>query len=291
MENFYQNIERYLLGELAGSDLTAFENALQSNADLARSVAHHREMMQRLDAMRVRNKVKSSIIPHRAKSVAMYTSRKFWSLAASLVVLLAAILFFTQPARTHQEIAENESPTILPDTIITPKVETPNPLPDKPQAYQSREKSLKNPKLIALAREYLVQPSQTLVRDASQPDGDTSSKTPAQLAAVAFEKRKFRLATEILKEDSQVLEDENARFIRASARFNIGQISGAAKDFEALKTSFQYQHEARWNFLLCQMAVGNMTTSRTLLAEMVEEKDFPFRAKAVELEGKLLKFR
>lgn len=291
MENFYQNIERYLLGELTESEQIAFENALQSNADLARSVSQHREMMQRLDALRVRNKVKLAITPHRAKSAAMYTNRKFWALAASLVVLLAAIWFFNQPARTNREIVENMPPTVLTDTLKTPTGKPPNPIPDKPQANQSKEKLLKNPQLIAQAREYLVQPSQTLVRDVTQPEGEMSPKTPAQLAADAFEKRNFRLAADILKEDSRVMEDEDARFIRASARFIIGQFAGSAQDFEALKTSFQYTHEARWNFLLCQMAVGNMTTSRTLIAEMVEEKDFPFRAKAVELEGKLLNFK
>ena len=63
--------------------------------------------------------------------------------------------------------------------------------------------------------------------------------------------------------------------------------AGAAKDFDALKDSFQFRHEARWNFLLCQIALGNMEISKVLLAEMVTDQDFPFRAKAMELSGKL----
>lgn len=287
MENCYQNIERYLLGELTESELSTFERALQSDVELAKSVAHHREMMQRLDALRLRNKVKSARTPKVMKAGAMYVNRKIWALAASLVVLMAAIWFFNLPVKTNQEIVKNEYPTVLPDTLKIPTGETPNPIPDKPPANPSTEKSQKNPQLIALASKYLLPPPQTLVRDATQPEGGMSAKTPAQMAAEAFEKRDFRLATEILKEDGQVLEDEEARFIRASARFKIGQITGAAKDYEVLKTSFQYKHEARWNFLLCQIALGNKGTAQSLLAEITAEPDYPFRDKALKLEGEI----
>ena len=112
-------------------------------------------------------------------------------------------------------------------------------------------------------------------------------KTPVQLAAAAFESNNFRLAADLLKDDKYVLEDEDARYIRANARFALGQFAGAAKDFDALKDSFQFRYEARWNFLLCQIALGNMEISKVLLAEMVTDQDFPFRAKAMELSGKL----
>ena len=51
MDKFYENIERYLLGELTGNELRDFENALQSDPTLAKSVAQHKELMQRLDAL------------------------------------------------------------------------------------------------------------------------------------------------------------------------------------------------------------------------------------------------
>lgn len=287
MENFNQNIERYLLGELTESELGAFEKALESDVDLAKSVAYHREILLRLDALRLRNKVKSAIILPPGKSAGMYINRKFWAMAASLLVLLVAIWFIKQPVKTKQEVVENERPIVSPQTLKMPSVETPNPFPDRPKANQPKEKVLKNPQLIALAAELLEQPAQTLVRDATQPDGETALKTPAQLAAEAYEKRNFRLTAEILKEDSQVLSDENARFLRASARFNIGQFDGAAKDFEALIKSFQYMHEARWNYLLCQIALGNSGIAKAMLAEIIAEPDFPFRAKALKLEEKI----
>lgn len=61
MENFYEKIERYIHGELEGGALTDFENALKTDTELVQSVARHREMIQRLDALRLRKKVVSAL--------------------------------------------------------------------------------------------------------------------------------------------------------------------------------------------------------------------------------------
>ncbi|MBP6809877.1 MAG: hypothetical protein KA138_00040 [Saprospiraceae bacterium] len=287
MENFHQNIERYLLGELVGSELSEFKNALQSDATLAKSVAQHQEMLQRLDALRLRNKVKAAIEAPQATSVAMYSSRKFWAMAAALTVLVAAIWFFNRPTQPNSGIVEAPSQKSSTDTLKTPPSELPNPAPNKPQANKQIERPKEPSRLIALAREFQEMPDQTFVRGVTQVEANLSQKTPVQLAAAAFESNNFRLAADLLKDDKYVLEDEDARYIRANARFALGQFAGAAKDFDALKDSFQFRHEARWNFLLCQIALGNMEISKVLLAEMVTDQDFPFRAKAMELSGKL----
>ncbi|MFN0176043.1 MAG: hypothetical protein ACKVU0_15435 [Saprospiraceae bacterium] len=287
MGNFYQNIEPYLLGELTGSDLTEFENALQSDAALAKSVAQHQEMLQRLDALRLRKKVKAAIAAPEETSVAMYSSRKIWAMAAALTVLVAAIWFFNQPAQTNSGIVEIQPQKSQNDTLKTPPSEPLNPTPGIPQANKQRESPKEQSKLIALAQDFQERPDQTFVRGVIQAEGDLNQKTPAQLAAAAFESNNFRLAADLLKDDKYVLDDEDARYIRANARFAIGQFAEAAKDFDALKDSFQFRHEARWNFLLCQIALGNMEISKVLLAEMVTEQDFPFREKALELAKKL----
>ncbi len=287
MEIFYQNIERYLLGELTGNDLSEFENALQSHTALAKSVTQHREMMQRLDALRRRSKVKAAIAPQSAKPAAMYANRKFWAMAASLIVLAAAIWFFNQPAQTNSGLVENKPQKPQTDTLTTPPNETPISTPDVPQANKPREKPMEQARLIALARIFQELPSQTFVRGAAQTAGDISQKTLAQLAAEAFDSNNFRLAAELLKDDKQVLQDEDARYIRANARFHIGQFAESANDFDALKDSFQFKHEARWNFLLCQIALGKTEQAKVLLLAMIAEQDFPFRAKALELKGEL----
>ncbi len=280
MENFYEKIEDYLLGELSVNEKTAFENALQSDVALAQSVAQHREMIQRLDALRLRNKVKSAIGPEGAKSQLGYSSRLILILIALFALLTAVFWFFN---RQDEHAQDNQPATTPTETPATPSNETPSPKPEEP--LPAKEK-IKPAQLIAMAREFHERPSQSFVRDASQGNGDSSPKTPFQLAAAAFEQKNYGLVADLLKAEDQVKED-NARFLRASARFEIGQVAGAAQDFDALKNSFQFKHEARWNFLLCQIALGNTDQAKTLLDKMVTDKDFPFHAKALELKRKI----
>lgn len=284
MENFDQNIERYLLGELPEAELAAFENALQSDAGLARSVVQHRELMQRLEALRLRNKVKTSMEPQHATSVPIYADRNFWAMAAILILVSAAIWFLNQPNDTKTQRVQNPPEILQKDTFKTP----PNviPVPKLNQAVQDRTIE-KAAQLIALAREFHEQPSQNLVRGAAKQEGDPSPKTILQMAAEAFFAKNYRLAADLLKDDIQVRQDDSARYLRANARFNTGQFAGAAKDFDALKDSFQFNHEARWNFVLCQFAMGKMEKAQTLLAQMIKEQDFPFRDKAIKLNARI----
>lgn len=284
MENFDQNIERYLLGELPEAELAAFENALQSDAALVKSVAQHREIMDRLDALRLRKKVKASMEPSSARIVPMYADRNFWAMAASLILISAAIWFFNQPNRTSTQMVKNDPETITSDTFRTPPNVIPVPKPNEAVPDKTIEKGAQ---LIALAREFHEQPSQTLVRGAAQPEGDSSPKTTVQKAADAFYAKNYRLAADLLKDDIQVRQDDSARYLRANARFNTGKFAGAAKDFDALKDSFQFNHEARWNFVLCQFAMGKMEKAQTLLAQMIKEQDFPFRDKAIKLNARI----
>ncbi len=288
MENFYQNIERYLLGELVDGELTAFENALQSDAALSKSVAQHREMMQRLEALRLRNKVKSAISSEPPRPIQHNTQRVFMAITVLVVLLAVALWISRQSFQSGSEKAEDLPQTIHSDTLNAPPDPIPVPIAEQNQPNKPTEKPDKAPKLMALAREFHEQPAQTFVRDATKAAGDPSQKTPVQRAAEAYYNQNFRLAVELLKDDKLVLQDEGARYLRANARFNIGQFAGAAKDFDALKDSFQFKHEARWNFLLCQIALGNMDRAKALLAEMMEEESFPFHAKAVELNGKII---
>lgn len=281
MENHYEKTERYLHGELEGPDLTAFEKALQTDAALARSVEQHRAMIQRLDALRLRKKVATVLGSEVTK---VWPNRMFWVLAVLLGLLIAAFWVFKPDGPPKTSPVENQAPSLPADPTIAAPVKTPaDPLPEN--ASDNKPASDKT-RLIALARAYQEQPSQTFVRDAAQGHTDPAPKTLTQQAAEAYYKQNFRLAVDLLKDDKQLEEDDSARFIRANARFNIGQFAGAAKDFDALKDSFQFRHEARWNFLLCQIALGNMKTAKTLLAEMVAEEDFPFRVKALELKEK-----
>lgn len=279
MEKFYQNIESYLLGELSPSDLAAFEKAVQADAALASSVELHRDLQQRLEALRLRNKVKASLEGQAGQA------RSGWVLAAIVTItsLLAISLWIVnRPDKTIPEILEQHPPMLSPDTLKTRR-ETPPP----PIAEEPREKLQENSRWIALAREMQERPSQTMVRDALPSDSSTEIKTPLETATEAFFAQKFQLAANLLHNDNLVKEDDIARFVRASARFNIGQYASAASDFDALGNSFQFKHEARWNFMLCQLALGKLSRSKALLDNMAADADYPFRDKALALQKKL----
>ncbi|MFN0034544.1 MAG: hypothetical protein ACKVUS_05710 [Saprospiraceae bacterium] len=296
MENYHEKVEGYLLGELSEHERAAFETRLQADAILAKSVEQHREMMYRLDALRMRAKVKSVLLETSsggAKTTQIFASRSFWAMAATLVLLAAAVLFFRSPStKTKSEVVGNQSPMVTPETSFENKNatqnETPAPQQSKPQTAKPIENTnKKSAQLLALARKFHIQPSQAFVRSAVEKEGGTSLKTPAQLAAEAFEQKNYRLAAKLLQEDKMVGADETTRFLRASARFQIGQFASAALDFDALRNSFQFKHEARWNFLLCQIAVGKTKLAKALLAEILADEDFPFHSRAVELNTAL----
>lgn len=281
MENPYEKIEGYLLGELTEHEQTAFEHALQTDAALSRSVAQHREMMQRLEALRLRKKVEWAREADRAKPMG---KRIALSLAVLLVLLAAAIWFLNQPSQTTPEIKENPSPAVKPENFAGQQPmaqnETPAPKPNTPQLPKANEKSARH---LALAREYHIQPTQTFVRDAV----GASDASLFRLAAEAYQNKKYRLALDLLQQRALKVQDEEAVFLRAHTHFQLRQFVSAAKDFEVLKNSFQYQHEARWNFLLCQIAMGKMEQAKKLLSQMAAAEDFPFHANAIELKRKL----
>lgn len=278
MDDFYQKIERYLLGELSEPEQAAFENALQADAALAQSVAQHREMMQRLEALRLRNLVKSTTI----KQTNSITTRKpkllYWMVAVSLLVLATTFWYFNRSVE--------QPPPAPPANLPVPTTQTPVEKKQTPAPEQPKEKLEAKPNLIALAREFQEKPSQSLVRDAAQ-TSNPATQTTTEQATEAFFNKNYRLAAQLLQDDQIVLPAEELRFIRASARLNAGQFEGAAADFDALKGSFQFKHEARWNFLLCQLALGKNKEASILLQAFADDADFPFRQKALELRSKL----
>jgi len=283
MEQAHQNIESYLNGDLSELELIEFEHALQSDASLAESVAQHREMMRRLDALRIRNKVKAAARTQRQTGQARYVQRKYWALAASLVLIAAAVWFFYQ--QVNPERSDWVDKPVPPNTT-----EQPVPIPETAPADQIPDTSPdskpddKRPRQLALAREHILLPSSTMIRDAAQQSDVSAPKTIAQQAAEAFEKQQYRIAANLLKNDPVVEQDDALRFLRANARFQIGEFAKAALDFEALQQSFQFKHEARWNAMLCLLAQGKSAEAKHLLDAMLQETDFPFQEKAKHLK-------
>ena len=62
MELFFNDIESYVQGELTGQKLTDFEAALASDVLLQAAVLEHRELVRRLEGIRLRNAVKTNML-------------------------------------------------------------------------------------------------------------------------------------------------------------------------------------------------------------------------------------
>lgn len=295
MKNFDEKIEPYILGELPENESKGLEQAMQEDPLLAKSVADHRLIMERLEALRLRKKVKQAL----AKSsnrvsgpLPVMRERVVWAIAATLVLLVSALWFFNQKADPEApKMADKPAvPTEITQPPVNPpvektvdQVEIPSKIEDAPAPKNTENRR----RLLALAEQFHENPSGSSIREAVEMADSSSSRTIKQTALEAFEQRQFAYCARLLRPDSLVAGDDLTRNIRANARFQIGQYISAASDFKQLQKSFQFKHDARWNFLLCQLALGNMSAVRPLLAAMLADPDFPYHKNAVELSRML----
>lgn len=128
MDQFYNNIEAYVNGELEGNALQEFESAMTSDTALQQAVAQHREMVARLGALRLRQTVKKNLVRPSEAGVSFTISRRLLAAAASLVLVAAAVYFWLQTPKPDKPDIAGPAP-IVPDTSAV--VETP-PTPDSP---------------------------------------------------------------------------------------------------------------------------------------------------------------
>jgi thioredoxin-like negative regulator of GroEL len=232
-------------------------------------------MLLQLNDLRIRQKIKSIVretSAERSKTQSLLSSPTIWALAASLVLLAAAIWFFRPiPSAPIDPMAQQPTPiqpTTQPPVTITPKPSLPNPAPSTNTQKQ---------RLIALAQRYDMPPQQSFIRDASQA---TNTPSPLESAAQAYERGDYRAALQLLQ---NIAKNEDLRFLRGHVQFRLGQFRGAARDFSALADSFQFRHEARWQAVLCQIALGDVVAAKAALRTMADDSDFPFKEKAAEL--------
>lgn len=295
METYFDMVEDYVLGTLSPHDKTAFEDALQNDASLAAYLRQFQEMQQRLEIYRIRSGVHTALkeAPQQQLKVGWRNNRFAWAAAASIVLLIASVWIIFKPTSS---IDQNQYTLTSPTAPVAPKDQTDHPTDppptddvqknpeNTPVAAKGNDKS----RFIALANTYYTAPSGSGFRDISD-DPSPVQKSPVQVAIEAFEAKKYGDVSRLLSADSLVVNDELARYVRAHARYKTGQFTSASHDFEALKDSFQYQYEARWNLLLCWVAIGKGKDAETqkLLSEIVGDPDFPHREKARQLADSL----
>lgn len=288
MTNFYDKIEDFLLGDLPDEERVAFETALQSDAELAKAVAQQQTMMQRLDALRLRKKVQSVLEEDRIRPRGGIAKRVVWTIAV-LLVLLAAAFWVFKPSPSLPKTEETNPESVPPKPEVPKEIlagkESVNPTQGSADSNKTNNApKAQSAKLLAVAHRYHIEPGMSAIRD-----GSDKALTPLQKAQSAYKEQQYVQVLKLLSEDNFTAEDEEARMLRAGALFNTGQFAAAARDYEALKNSFQFKQEARWNNLQCQLALSNLPVARVMLREMLADPDYAFRAKALELKN-ILKF-
>ena len=285
MKNFTEWIDPYLNNELSESERTEFEAALAQNPALAEELAQHAALQQRLEGMRIRQKVANALlhIPPPPRQL-WYTKPRNWLLPFFflLLAILSGWYFFVRSTpKTQTNIPQ--TPAQDRQQEKTPAPQQPDTLP--PTTLPMAEKKAAHPSksYLALARVYQQEPAVGYVRSATP----NTLPTPVQLALNAYEQKQYQRVIELLNSETQVDTDEMALFLRASAHMRLANWNAAARDFATLNNSFQYRHEARFNQVLCQLNGSKSTVARKKLQEMANSTDFPFHQQAAEILKKL----
>lgn len=140
MMDYTTQIESFILGELDGAEREAFIEAMRHDPALAEEVERQRELMARLDGMRLREHIrrnKSDLKPFRRVSWPMWIG-----IAASLTMLLVCLVWIfrkypaatlEEPQYTQREPYDETSP-VEPQIKVSPDLtldETPGESRDK----------------------------------------------------------------------------------------------------------------------------------------------------------------
>ncbi|MEM9820563.1 MAG: hypothetical protein AAF985_05805 [Bacteroidota bacterium] len=150
MEEFYSQIDAYLQGSLQGEERTAFEQQMQSDADLSRAVEEQRKAMQLLDIVHnsrlkanlqeIHQNVVKKEPPTTPKSKG---ASKWWGLLVVLALLLALFYFWKNQSSPQEgsppdpKILYAEYHETYPVRIASRSQDTDPRLVEASQAYQS----------------------------------------------------------------------------------------------------------------------------------------------------------
>lgn len=273
MDTYFNQIEAFLDGELNSADAAAFEQAMRSNPELKQAVDQQRMLQQRLLGLQMRKKVAAAL----NDTPPVAPKKNYLGVWITALALAGMALWALWPA---QHLPSPDQPTPpLPTETAPSSSPTATPLPDARPV--PRQKPTQGTRVMALAQSYMVAPPDELIRATSAKE---PSDSPLQKASNAFARGEYALTCTLLQ--GEIL-PESSTFLRACACFKIGQYKEASADFKTLENSFQYQYEAKWNRLLCEMALGNQRFVQKDLERMVADKDFPFNALAKRLKKAL----
>lgn len=284
----YQNIERYLSGDLSVSEKEIFEKSLLSDPKLAEAVDQHQQMIERLDGVRLRKKVQENILSQTTYPKTGITALGFLVIAASITLLiLTAWFLFKSENEVTPFPQENSNPSII-DSIyekrmIPIKVDT-SGNPKNNEIQDTTVKSIPSARFLTLANAFLIFPTMGINRNITEPEKNKDVFTEAM---ELYNKKEYQKALNIIMLKNSHNPQEEEIFLKAHIYFQLMKFDLASNHFTKLTESYQFKYEANWNYLLCQLALGKLTKVNLILDKIIADKDHPFHDKAIELKTKL----
>ncbi len=290
----YNDIERYIRGELSGEALEAFERQLQEDAELAQEVRLNKELEQALkdqDAIAFRRQL-TAISSEMATSSGLVKAKRlpewaFWFATLGAILLIFWLIWPDKPRNAHtpgEEKEKSDTSFQAPAEKIIASKET-----DKkrsPETNTTEEKRIVKPyeqEYLALAESFYSPYSVSSLRKDQK---NELAGSAFELARQAYIDKKWELVIQILDHPEQDLRTESLK-LRSHALFQLRQFEKAAEDFKELSDGFSfYKYDAEWNQLLCYLALMPEKTVafEALLHKILDNADHPFREKALKIQ-------
>jgi hypothetical protein len=145
MMDYTTQIESFILGELDGAEREAFIEAMRHDAALAEEVERHRELMARLDGMRLRKHIRRHKVGLRP--VHRPTLKMWIGMAAALTMLVVSMIWVFRNASQDTVVDQQDAHTIQ-DTNAETEERDVQDLAMEKYIDEARDKA-KTPRLIS----------------------------------------------------------------------------------------------------------------------------------------------
>jgi hypothetical protein len=288
MQDNYRLIEDYLEGRLSGEELGNFTRALEKDDKLKDEVQKQKVIIDRLHALRINKKVKNAVDNSKKHNQSNFLAFNRWAAAASIVLFGLLIWIWQKDKLSTQEIVDIDTEL---NTITEPETISKDSsfLPDGIVKNSNNVDQNQGHEIVAyidVANSQILFPQDNGIRSIENKELNFESKS-YQLVAKYFKEREYQKVLIELNKIPVNNFDENMIFLKAFCLFQTKKFSLASKEFIKLENDIQFMYEAKWNNLICQLALGKLEYVNTNLKLMVSDLEFPYRHKAKELQEKL----